>query len=151
MTAWTLILLVLEGRLISVRQPVAIAVEVMPRTPWAKPRVILDMRAVPSVDASGVGLIAAFCGTARDRGGDLRLLGLRERPRRLLAICGLLRFIQTFETEEEVLEHIVGSGAPELYLERTRVRLHEPRRNPVVLEPRAGGEVANKCSGRMTA
>lgn len=145
MTTWTVIVLTLEGPLISVLDPSAIAATVLSRIPAAKPRVILDLRAVPSVDASGVGLIAALCGAARDRGGDLRLVGLHDRPRRLLETSALLRLLQTFETEEGALESIVRGGDPELYLERAPVGLREPWWRT----HEAFGDVTSQCLGRM--
>jgi anti-sigma B factor antagonist len=121
MTAGTVVVLALQGRLTSVLHPGASAVELLTRVQAAKPRIILNLGAVAIVDCSGVGLIAAACRAARDRGGDLRLLGLHERPRRLLELCGVLRVIQTFKTEENALASFVGRDDPELYLERAPV------------------------------
>jgi len=121
MTAGTVVVLALQGRLTSVLHPGASAVELLTRVQAAKPRIILNLGAVAIVDCSGIGLIAALCRAARDRGGDLRLLGLHERPRRLLELCGVLRVIQTFKTEENALASFVGRDDPELYLERAPV------------------------------
>lgn len=126
MTVGTVIVLTHKGRL-NVLHPCATAFSVLTRIQAARPRVILDLRAVPSVDASGVGLIAALYRAVRERGGDLRLVGLQGRPRRLLSICGLLQFLHTFETEDDALQSIVSGGDPELYLDRPRVCLREPR------------------------
>jgi len=150
MTAGTVIVLGLQGRLTSVLHPCATALKVLTRIQAGKPSVILDLRAVPSVDASGVGLIAALYRQARERGGDLMLVGLQERPRRLLAICGLLRFLQTFKTEEDALQSIVTRGGPELYLERPPLCLREPCWSPPGLgTPAKGDDVASDRSGRM--
>lgn len=125
MAAGTVVLLAVRGRLTSVLYPGAIAVDLLTRIPAAKPRVVLDLGAVPIVDCSGIGLLASLCRTARMLGGDLRLVGVRERPRRLLEICGLLRVLQSFENEEDALASIVGTDGPELYLERAPVHLCE--------------------------
>jgi anti-anti-sigma factor len=125
MTAGIVIVLVLQDRLTSVLNPGATAMQVLARVQAAKPRVILDLGALRNIDCSGIGFVAALYRTARGRGGDLGLLRLRERPRRLLEVCGLLRVIPEFETEEAALESIVGRDDSELYLEREPVQVNE--------------------------
>jgi len=122
MTAGTVVILALQGPLTSVLCPSAAAVKLLTRIHAAKPRVVLNLGAVPVIDCSGIGVIAALCRAARDLGGDLRLLGVPKRPRQLLDVCGLLRVIRTFETEEDALASIVDLDGPELWLSRTYVR-----------------------------
>jgi len=114
----TVVVLALKDRLTFVLRPDAAAVELLTSVRTVRPRILLDMRAVCVLDGSGIGLLAALHRVARSVGGDLRLFGLRERPRLLLAVCGLLRVFQVFENEEDALASIVEQDDPELYLER---------------------------------
>ena len=55
--------------------------------------------------------------------------------------------LKMLEREAAILKQFRGEST-----QRTQVRLHKPRRSPAGLErPRSGGDVARKCSRRMTA
>jgi anti-anti-sigma factor len=113
-----------EGRLTSVMNPCSTACALMNQSPAATLRVLLDLRAVKFLDASGVAFIAALYRAARGRGGELRLVGVDGSVRSLLEMSGLLRIIRIFETEEAALASFVCPGGPEVFLERAKVFQH---------------------------
>jgi anti-anti-sigma factor len=120
-----------EGRLTSVSNPCSTACLTLTHIPDASPWVILDLRGVTAVDASGIGFIAALYRAARGRGGDLRLVLAPGPVRKLLQISGLLRILPIFETEEEALERFLSRGTPEAFFQKLTVRLQGPWWRPV--------------------
>ncbi len=63
-------------------------------------RIILNLQEVTYLDSAGVGALVAKYVTLRKRGGDLKLLLLSERVRRVIGIAQLLAVFETFESEE---------------------------------------------------
>ena len=124
MTVVSVLVVSPEGRLTLVMNPCSTACALLTQAPAAVLRVLLDLRAVTFLDASGVAFIAALCRAAQGRGGELRLVGMGGCVRTLLEISGLLRIIPFFETEEAALASFVYSGGPEVFLERARVLQH---------------------------
>jgi anti-anti-sigma factor len=123
MTVVSVVVIAPEGRLTSVINPCSTACALMAQTPVSILRVLLDLRGVTFLDASGVAFIAALYRAARGRGGDLRLVGVEGDVRRLLEISGLLRIVPIFESEEAALASFVSAG-PEIFLERAGVLQH---------------------------
>jgi anti-anti-sigma factor len=52
--------------------------------------VVIDLRACPFVDSTGIAAIARAAIGLREQGRPLRIRGVRERVRRILEISGLL-------------------------------------------------------------
>jgi anti-sigma B factor antagonist len=63
-------------------------------------RIILNLRDVTYIDSAGVGALIAKYVSLRRRGGDLRLLSLSDRVRRVITIAHLLEVFDTFESED---------------------------------------------------
>lgn len=63
-------------------------------------RIILNLQDVSYIDSAGVGALVAKYVTLRKRAGDLKLLRLSERVRRVMAIAHLLAVFETFESED---------------------------------------------------
>ena len=63
-------------------------------------RILLNLRDVTYIDSAGVGALIAKYVSLRRRGGDLRLLSLSDRVRRVITIAHLLEVFDTFESEE---------------------------------------------------
>lgn len=61
---------------------------------------LLDLHDVTYIDSFGVGVIAAKYVSVRRKGGELKLLSLSPRSHRVMKISGLLRILQSFESEE---------------------------------------------------
>jgi stage II sporulation protein AA (anti-sigma F factor antagonist) len=135
MTVVSVFVLRPEGRLTSVSNPCSTACLALTQIPDASPWVILDLRALTAVDASGIGFIAALYRAARGRGGDLHLVLAQGRVRKLLQIAGLLRVLPIFETEEEGLESFIRKAGPEAFFERVMVRAQGPWWRPLSLKP----------------
>ena len=70
----------------------------------ARLKFLLNLTDVTYIDSFGVGVIAAKYVSVRRKGGDVRLLRLSARSRRVMRISGLLKIFQSFETEEEGLK-----------------------------------------------
>ncbi len=62
-------------------------------------RIILNLEDVSYIDSAGVGAIVSKYITLRRRGGDLKLLKLSERVRRVISIARLLAVFDAFESE----------------------------------------------------
>lgn len=90
--------------------------------------IILDMTGVSAIDCSGIGLLATLYVAVREVGGRLTLPNLQERPRQMLAACGVLAILNPADSEEDALASIIGPDRPEMYLERTRLLLGARRR-----------------------
>ena len=63
-------------------------------------RIILNLREVSYIDSAGVGALIAKYVSLRRRGGDLRLLSLSDRVRRVITIAHLLQVFEIFESED---------------------------------------------------
>lgn len=117
----TVVVLALRTRLTAVLHPEATAVELLGAVSATKPRLILDMRGIAAMDCSGLGFLATLHRVAGERGGALRIFGLQDRARRLVELCGLLRVLQNFGSEELALADL-ADREDDLYLERAPAR-----------------------------
>ena len=63
-------------------------------------RILLNLRDVTYIDSAGVGALIAKYVSLRRRGGDLRLLSLSDRVRRVITIAHLLEVFDIFESED---------------------------------------------------
>ncbi len=75
----------------------------------ARLKFLLDLRGVTYIDSFGVGVIAAKYVSVRRKGGDLRLLQLSPRSHHVMAISGLLKILESFESQEEGLRSFAVS------------------------------------------
>ena len=64
-------------------------------------RLVLHMGGVAALDCRGLGAIAQACIAARECGGDLVLLNLTPRSRRMLTVTKLLTALSTYDSEAE--------------------------------------------------
>jgi len=67
-------------------------------------RILIDMRSVPYVDSSGLGLILSVALGLRETGGDLKLFGVGEQTRKILRLHHLDSKIAYYETEAEAIQ-----------------------------------------------
>ena len=63
---------------------------------------VLNLVDVPYVDSDGLAAIVQAYTATRRRGGDLKLLHLRDRTRQLLAVTKLLTVFEAYDTEDAV-------------------------------------------------
>jgi anti-anti-sigma factor len=120
MTRGSLVVVSLQGRLASVRDPGMIPDELKGAIRRGT-GIVLDMAGVPAIDCSGIGLLVTLYVAVQEVGGGLQLLNLQEKPRRMLAACGVLALLRPFDSEEDALSSLIGPGRSELYLERKRL------------------------------
>jgi anti-sigma B factor antagonist len=59
------------------------------------PALIIDLSELSYIDCSGIGTLIEALRIARQRHSNLELQGLRDRPRHLLEVTGLLRLFDT--------------------------------------------------------
>lgn len=65
---------------------------------------ILDLRAVPFIDSSGVGaILGRYREIKEERAGRLIAWGPRQPVRRVLALSGLVRVMDVVDTQQEAL------------------------------------------------
>lgn len=65
---------------------------------------ILDLRAVPFIDSSGIGAILGRCREIREkRAGRVIALAPRRPVRRVLELAGILRLVGVADTQREAL------------------------------------------------
>lgn len=67
------------------------------------PRVVVNLAEVPMVDSSGIGLLVRTLTTAKQRGGDLRLVSPSKLTVQSLKIVGLLNLFQIFEDDQQAV------------------------------------------------
>lgn len=120
MTRGSLVVVSLQGRLASVLDPGTIPDELKGAISRGT-GIVLDVAGVPAIDCSGIGLLVTHYRAVREVGGRLQLLNLQERPRQMLAACGVLAILTPSDSEEDALARLIGPDRTELYLERTRL------------------------------
>jgi anti-sigma B factor antagonist len=67
-------------------------------------RIILNLEDVTYIDSAGVGALVSKYVTLRKRGGDLKLLQLSHRVRRVISIARLLAVFEAFESEDAAIK-----------------------------------------------
>ena len=66
----------------------------------ARLKFLLDLRGVTYIDSFGVGVIAAKYVSVRRKGGNLKLVEPSPRSHRVMAISGLMKIFESFESAE---------------------------------------------------
>jgi anti-sigma B factor antagonist len=68
-------------------------------------KLVLEMSGVEYINSAGLRILAEFLTESREKRGDLRLVGLNYRVRRVFEIVGFSKFFRIYNT---VLEAIDG-------------------------------------------
>lgn len=76
----------------------------------ARLKLLVDLSDVTYIDSFGVGVIAARYVSLRRKGGDLKLVHPSDRSRRVMAIAGLMKIFESFESTEEGLRSFASAG-----------------------------------------
>jgi anti-sigma B factor antagonist len=66
-------------------------------------QIILNLGDVSYVDSSGLGSLVASSVTAKNNGGQIKLVSLTKRLQDLLSIAKLLTVFECFDSEEEAI------------------------------------------------
>lgn len=96
-------LLDLQGRLVFDDGDEEVRTHVNHLVSEARLKILLSLREVDYIDSCGVGVLIAKFMSLRRRGGDLRLVSISPRCRRVLTISRLLGVFQIFESEQDAL------------------------------------------------
>lgn len=76
-------------------------------------RLLLEMLQVDFVDSTGLGILVSCLTTARQRGGDLKLLSPSPRVSDVLAITQADRLFEIFSDEERAVASFDDGPAPD--------------------------------------
>lgn len=104
-------LLDLQGRLVFDDGDEEVRTHVNHLVSEARLKILLSLREVDYIDSCGVGVLIAKFMSLRRRGGDLRLVSISPRCRRVLTISRLLGVFQIFESEQDALASFADGAA----------------------------------------
>ena len=99
----------LSGHLVADEEDVLFTGRVDALLAAGKHNVVVNLARVTIIDSGGIGTLVAKYLSARRHGGDLRLLNLTPRTRRVLEMTRLIDVFASFESEEAA----VRSFAPD--------------------------------------
>jgi anti-anti-sigma factor len=93
----------LKGRLVLEDGDAVLRARVNELIEQDRTQIVLNLKDITYIDSCGVGVLIAKLVSMRNKGGDLRLLNLTERSRRLMEISQLLNVFAIFESEPEAI------------------------------------------------
>jgi anti-sigma B factor antagonist len=67
-------------------------------------RLILNCADVPMIDSSGIGVMVKSLSSAKQRGGDVRLVNPSKFVTQTLRLIGVLNLFTTYEDEDKAVE-----------------------------------------------
>jgi len=105
--------LTLSGRLVADEEDLVFAYQVGGLLAENRIHIVVDFHDVTSIDSGGVCTLVAKLVSVRRRGGDMRLVRVTDRTRRVLEITRLLSVFQVFESTEEAI-HSFSVDVPQL-------------------------------------
>jgi len=71
-------------------------------------KILVDLNGVTYIDSSGVGMMVAQLKTARQRGGDMRLLRLNSRGQRMFTLLKLRSTFEEFNDEAMAVRSFIA-------------------------------------------
>ncbi len=74
-------------------------------------RIVLELSAVGYCDSTGIGVLASFAKRLLDKGGSLRLAGVRPAVAEIFDIAGLTAVVPAFTTVEAALSARPGAAS----------------------------------------
>jgi anti-sigma B factor antagonist len=72
-------------------------------------RIVLNLSGVTYIDSGGLGTLVGVYSSARAQGADIKLTGLGQRLRDVLAITKLATVFEVYDTEQEAIAAFKGS------------------------------------------
>ena len=73
-----------------------------------KHNLILEMSEVHYINSAGLRVLAEVVTASVDNGGDLRLVGLTDKVRRVFEIIGFVRFFRIYDSVLEAMDDLGG-------------------------------------------
>jgi anti-sigma B factor antagonist len=67
-------------------------------------RVAINLADVPMIDSSGIGLLVKFLVTAKQRGGNVKLVSPSKFAVQALRLVGVLNLFEIFENDEAAVD-----------------------------------------------
>ena len=67
-------------------------------------RIVINLAEVPMIDSSGIGLLVRFLASARQRGGNIKLVNPSKFALQTLRLVGVLNLFEIFENDEAAVE-----------------------------------------------
>ncbi|WP_312719736.1 STAS domain-containing protein [Mobilicoccus sp.] len=67
-------------------------------------RLILDLRGVPFVDSTGLGVLVGALRAVKPHGGDIRIVCTAERVLRVFSITGLDQVFEVFDSPQSAVD-----------------------------------------------
>jgi anti-sigma B factor antagonist len=67
------------------------------------PRIVINLKGVDHIDSGGLGILAGISVSARNRGGELKLVSPSKRVNDLLQRTNLDKILSLYGTEEEAV------------------------------------------------
>jgi anti-anti-sigma factor len=91
----------LKGRLVFDEGDAVLREHINDLVQQGRMNILLNLRDVTYVDSCGIGVLVAKFVSLRRKGGDLRLVHITPRSRRLMEITKLMNVFRIFETEAD--------------------------------------------------
>ena len=98
----------LNGRLVLDEGDAVLRQRVRALVEEGRPRIVLNLRDVTYIDSCGIGALIATFVSVRRKGGDMRMVHLTTRSRRLMEISKLMTVFRIFDAEDEALASFTG-------------------------------------------
>ena len=67
-------------------------------------RIVINLAEVPMIDSSGIGLLVRFLASARQRGGNIKLVNPSKFAVQTLRLVGVLNLFEIFDNDEAAVE-----------------------------------------------
>jgi anti-anti-sigma factor len=67
-------------------------------------RILVDLAEVPMIDSSGIGVLVRFMTSAKQQGGNIKLLNPSKFAVQTLRTVGLLNLFEVFEDEDKAVQ-----------------------------------------------
>jgi anti-anti-sigma factor len=103
-------ILEIKGRIVFHDGAAVLRIHINELLDQARLKILLNLREVTYVDSFGVGVIAAKYVSLKRKGGELKLVRLSARSRHVLSISGLLRILETYESEDEAIRSFAAKA-----------------------------------------
>lgn len=67
-------------------------------------RIVVNLAEVPMIDSSGIGLLVRSLGSAKQQGGNIKLLNPSKFAVQTLRLVGVLNLFEIFEDEDRAVQ-----------------------------------------------
>lgn len=75
--------------------------------------VIINLESVSYIDSAGLGTLVSALKTAKEKGGNVWLAGMTAQVKMVVELTRLHHVFTVFDSVDDALEELVGTGKPE--------------------------------------